>query len=90
MRRILLFSLLMNLVFITSSKATHITGGDFSVKWLNGNNFQVTLKLFRDCASGGAAFDSPINIRVFDNVTNAVVSNFSMTLLSVTPITLVD
>ncbi|MFN3343680.1 MAG: gliding motility-associated C-terminal domain-containing protein [Flavobacteriales bacterium] len=90
MRRILLFSILMNLVFITSNKATHITGGDFSVKWLNGNNFQVTLKLFRDCASGGAAFDSPINIRVFDNVTNAVVSNFSMTLLSVTPITLGD
>lgn len=65
-----------------SSKATHIAGGDFTVQWVSGNTYTVTLKLFRDCASGGAAFDNPISIRVFDNVTNAQTQVFSMNFIS--------
>jgi gliding motility-associated-like protein len=89
MRRTLQFTFIFLLCQFTS-RATHIAGGDFSVRWVSGNDFEVTLKLFRDCASGGAAFDSPINITVFDNVTNAQVTTFSMNLLSNTPIQLGD
>lgn len=70
--------------------STHITGGDFSVRWISGNDFEVTLHLFRDYCNGGAALDNPITITVFDNVTNAQVTTFSMSLISETNLTLGD
>lgn len=33
---------------------------------LGGNQYRVTLKVYRDCASTGAAFDSPLPVTVFD------------------------
>lgn len=76
--------------FFKPASSTHIAGGDFTVEWLSGNNFRVTLKLFRDCASGGAGFDDPITITVRDNVTHAVISTFAMGSPTITPITLGD
>ncbi len=52
------------------SMAAHITGGDFTVRHIEGNTFEATLTLYRDCASGGANFDQVVEITVFDAFTN--------------------
>jgi len=52
------------------SIAAHITGGDFTVKHIEGNTFEAKLTLYRDCASGGAPFDDVVEITVFDALTN--------------------
>lgn len=88
--RKLLFLLLFLFSLVKQADATHIAGGDFTVEWISGNDFRVTLKLFRDCASGGAGFDSPITITVRDNVTHAVVTTFNMSSPTITPIALGD
>ncbi len=63
-----------------ASYATHIVGGDITVKHLSGNSFEVTLHFFRDCLSGTAGFDDPITLGVYDKVTNAEAFQFSMSL----------
>lgn len=87
--RILILTLI-GLLFFNKSYSEHIAGGDIDVQWVSGNDYKVTLKLFRDCASGGAGFDNPITITVYDNVADTVVQTFSMNLLSITPIVLGD
>jgi gliding motility-associated-like protein len=57
------------------SVAEHITGGDFTVRHVEGNTFEATLSLYRDCASGGAPFDPSVNITVFDALTNEHLPN---------------
>lgn len=52
------------------SEAAHITGGEFTVKHVEGNTFEATLILYRDCASGGADLDAEVEITVFDALTN--------------------
>jgi len=55
------------------SKSAHITGGDFTVRHIEGNTFEATLNLYRDCASGGADFDNVVDITVYDAVTNQII-----------------
>lgn len=62
--------------------ATHIVGGDITVKHLTGNNFEVKLLFYRDCSAGTADFDNTITLGVYDKVTNAQSFQFSMTLQS--------
>lgn len=52
------------------SNASHITGGEFTVRHLEGNTFETSLTLYRDCLSGGAEFDQFLEITVFDALTN--------------------
>src|SRR5436190_19335127 len=67
------------------SEAFHIVGGDFSCKWISGNSFEVTMKMFRDCAAAnGAQFDQAINIAVYDKVTNGLQLSFVMNLGTIT------
>lgn len=54
-----------------SGNAYHIAGGDFTYKWVGGNNFEVRLTLYRDCSNPQASdFDDSIKVSVFDRVTN--------------------
>jgi len=62
------------LLSVFNAGASHIVGGDFTYKRLSGNNFEITLKLFRDCASQ-APFDNQINIGIFEQGTNAVIDS---------------
>lgn len=88
MKRFLLASVIcLSSIF---SEAAHIAGGDFTVQWISGNNFQVTLRLFRDCAGAGAGFDTPISITVYDNVTNDSILTFPMSNPDTSTITLGD
>ncbi len=52
--------------------ATHIVGGDMYYDCLGGNNYQITLKLYRDCYNGQAPYDNPATIFIFDNAGNFV------------------
>ena len=84
-------SLILLLFFITfSGSATHIVGGDMTVKHLSGNNFAVSMRFYRDCLNGATGFDNPIEIGLFDKVTNAYVDSFFLNLSTVTPVTLGD
>lgn len=40
------------------SHATHIVGGEMSYECIGNDSFQITIKVYRDCQSNGAAFDS--------------------------------
>jgi len=74
--RLLLFLLLM-FGFGYEVNAKHIAGGDFTYRRLNGNNFEITLKIFRDC-SDFVAFDNAILIGVFNKGTNTLVNSYTV------------
>ena len=39
-------------------KAAHIIGGEVLYKCIGNNNYEFTMKVYRDCLGGGANFDS--------------------------------
>ncbi|MBS1625486.1 MAG: gliding motility-associated C-terminal domain-containing protein [Bacteroidetes bacterium] len=70
MKRFLL-PLLTTMLLSTAAMASHIAGGELFYDYLGGNNFRITLKLYRncgECAPGQqcAAYDSVAYIHVFD------------------------
>jgi gliding motility-associated-like protein len=62
---------LLMILFSNMSIATHVVGGDFTYRWLSGNRFELTLKIYRDCLPGNAGFDQSIVIGIFDLVTHS-------------------
>lgn len=63
--RNLIFMLLIMVSAPLWSDCSHIIGGDFTYKRLSGNDFEITLKLYRDCSSQ-APFDATIAIGIFE------------------------
>lgn len=45
--------------------AKHIIGGVMSYECLGNNMYKITLKVYRDCAGGGAGFDMPAQIGIY-------------------------
>lgn len=45
---------------------SHIVGGEIYYDCLGGNTYEVTVKLYRDCNSNGAQFDSQLPLSIFD------------------------
>ena len=70
--------------------ATHIVGGDITVKHLTGNDFEVTMHIYRDCINGTAGFDNPSTIGLYDKVTHAEIYTIDMPLISVVKLQLAD
>lgn len=64
--------LLILTLFPLKNFATHIVGGEIFYDFLGGNNYSITLKLYRDCAIGNAAYDDPATIFIFDNSGNFI------------------
>jgi gliding motility-associated-like protein len=54
------------------SSGTHIVGGEITYRDLGGFNYEVTLKLYRDCHNGEAAYDDPTYITVFNSAGQVV------------------
>ncbi len=57
-------------VFIQNLKAAHIVGGVITYECLGDGEYEFTIKMYRDCNSGGAQFDGPqsslrMNITIF-------------------------
>ena len=68
------------LLFVQSSKATHIVGGEINYKYLGGDNYEIRVTVYRDCYNGVPQFDDPAALGVF-NVFNDLLYNFQMPFL---------
>ncbi len=63
----LFFSIVFFVCIFKTGYSDHIVGGEIYYDNLGANNYRVTLKLYRDCFSTGAPYDSAATIFVFDN-----------------------
>lgn len=52
--------------------ATHIVGGEITYKCLGGNQYEITLIVYRDCYTGVPWFDNPASVGIFDSQWNLV------------------
>jgi gliding motility-associated-like protein len=60
--------LLMALALFTAAplRAAHLIGGELNYTCLNDSTYRIDLVIYRDCAGGGAGFDNPAYIFVYD------------------------
>lgn len=72
-------------LFHLDSKATHIVGGELNYVHLGGNQYAVTLIVYRDCLGGQAPFDNPARIGIY-NASGVLVQNVAAVLDSVVPL----
>lgn len=86
MLRRLLVILSCMLLFHTGAKATHIVGGEIYYDCLGNNDYQITLKVYRDCINGIPPFDDPASIGIFDAVTGVLIQNLMVAAPVITPI----
>lgn len=49
-----------------SAKSAHLVGGEISYTCMGPNVYEIKLRIYRDCAGGGAAFDPSVSIAVYD------------------------
>lgn len=47
-------------------QATHIVGGEIYYRCLGGNQYEITMKIYRDCYLGQAGFDDPAYLFVYE------------------------
>lgn len=67
-----LYSFIAFLLLSLTTYASHIVGGDIYYDYLGNDNYRITVVLYRDCASTGAAYDDPMSIGIF-NSSNSLV-----------------
>ena len=84
-----LIQLFLFLFLPISVFSTHFVGGDVNVQWISGNDYRVTLKLFRDC-SATFDFNSSEPIEIYERSTNTYIGNVTVSLNSVEELKLGD
>lgn len=64
--------LLSCVAVLPSARGAHIVGGEMTYRCLGNGQYVFTMKVYRDCFSGGASFDpvAAMTIYAIDNVTN--------------------
>jgi len=67
MLRTFLISIGVSLFMCSSVFATHIVGGEIFYECLGGDEYLITLKVYRDCLNGEAPFDNPATISVYNS-----------------------
>lgn len=74
--RISLATLLWVVIIGTPAMATHIVGGTISYRCLGNDQYEITVRVYRDCYNGDprAVFDDPASIGIFDR-TGVLVKN---------------
>jgi len=83
-RFLLLYFLFVLIPF--STFATHIVGGSLTYEQLSGSTYRVTLKLYRDCKPGSAAFPNPVTITIRkNNGTAQTTASIPFTTSSIVP-----
>ena len=71
-------------LFSVSSFASHLIGGEIYYAHTSGNNYTVTLKIFRDCGPAninGTDFDPAVSIGIFTS-NNVLFTELSINLIS--------
>ena len=69
----LLLILIISL-FSFQSYANHIVGGEVFYDNLGGNNYRISIVVYRDCFSSGAQYDDPLSLGIFTS-SNQLVQN---------------
>jgi len=71
--------LVFYILFLLSTNvfASHIIGGEMYYDCLGGGQYRITVKLYRDCFSSGAAYDDPLNVTIF-NGSNQNIGTFTI------------
>jgi hypothetical protein len=89
--RQLLFALAFLLVIPFKGLATHIVGGVITYTYNGGNNYTVSMILYRDCGAGNAAYPATVTFQVLqaDGSLFTPSRNFTANGGTVTPIPLV-
>lgn len=77
MKKISLIFIFFLLLFPKKDFSTHIVGGEIYYDYLGGNNYQVTLKVYRDCFNGIPPFDNPAYVFVY-NASGVLVNTLSL------------
>jgi gliding motility-associated-like protein len=89
MKKGLHFSLLflLSFLFVQTSQAAHIVGADLTYVCLNPATslYQVRLRVFRDCAGGGAQFDDPLTVFIFRGSNGQLADTLRMFLPTTQP-----
>ncbi len=86
MKRLLLF---LSLVFVTSTFATHIVGGEMTYTYLGNNQYRVKLMLYIDCFNGSTAAiaqDQLANFAVFEGDSGKYLSNLCQSVARGNPV----
>ncbi len=60
-----ILSLILFVNFLSPLRASHISGGDVTVQHIEGNTFEVTLQLFRDCINANPAAVLPADLVMY-------------------------
>lgn len=76
MKKVLLSISIILVVF--STYAEHIVGGEIYYDCLGNDQYRFTIKVYRDCNSSGAQFDSPLTLGVFRNSDNSLYNTYSV------------
>lgn len=63
-----------------SSLATHIVGGNFTYKHVRGDEYELQMKMYRDCGGGTADFDRTLVVGIFDKETNQRIRTINLPL----------
>ncbi len=73
------FVLALVVVFSTALdlKAAHLVGGDLSYTCTGNNDYRIRLRIYRDCAGGGAQFDGDVDIAVYD-INNVLIKTINI------------
>lgn len=88
MKRIILALTLCLSVIL--SHASHIMGGYISVQHQSGNSYTLKVVIWRDCINGLVSMPTNASIELRDNVTNALVTTYSVPRVSLTNVALGD
>jgi len=66
------------------TKASHIVGGEIQYRCLGGNDYEVTVNVYRDCFFGdqNAQFDDPASVGIFDLNTDTLVGDLRIPFVS--------
>ncbi|MEZ4923409.1 MAG: PKD domain-containing protein [Crocinitomicaceae bacterium] len=61
-----LVGIILALCSVITGHASHIVGGEIFYDYVGPNQYTVTVKLYRDCLSDGAAYDTNLPVTVFN------------------------
>ncbi len=76
-----LLFLIISFFILFNAKATHISGGEMSYVYLGPGSipgtlkYRVTLRMYKDCNTGGATLDDFVTFTVFNSANNSQIRN---------------
>ncbi|MCP4442638.1 MAG: T9SS type A sorting domain-containing protein [Aureispira sp.] len=71
-------SIIFLFYFIPSTLATHIVGGEMTYRCLGNDQYEISLKVYRDCDNGVPWFDNVASVSAFNAQNNSLYSNSSI------------